>query len=210
MQSIRKYSLLLAMVFCALAVNAQTFSEWFRQKSTQQKYLLEQVAALKAYATLVGKGYKLVNNGLRSIEQFKDGELGLHQLFFDGLNSVSPIVSSDKGWTAIIAMELKTLENLKEAVQLEGLSDWERAYLLQVRRDLTAEIENESQEILSIGKSGKLEMTDAERLERLKTVYNNSLDRLTFSNGLLKNTVLALQDSARGKNELKRVGGYYE
>ena len=51
----------------ATTVRAQTFAEWFQQKSTQKKYLLQQIAALQVYAAYYKAGNNIAHNGLGSI-----------------------------------------------------------------------------------------------------------------------------------------------
>jgi len=40
---------LLLVVSAGSNLQAQTFAEWFQQKKTQKKYLLQQIAALQVY-----------------------------------------------------------------------------------------------------------------------------------------------------------------
>jgi 3-phenylpropionate/cinnamic acid dioxygenase small subunit len=51
----------------ASLINAQTFDEWFKQKETQIKYLVEQIGALKAYGEVVKRGYDIAHNGLTNV-----------------------------------------------------------------------------------------------------------------------------------------------
>ena len=70
--------------FCLLnitALKAQTFSEWFRQKKTQEKYLIQQIAGLEVYAGYLKKGYKIFDTGSKTISKIKSGDLNMHQLF---------------------------------------------------------------------------------------------------------------------------------
>jgi len=56
-------------------VNAQTWNEWFRQKKTQKKYLVQQIAALKVYLKYLKQGYRIVDKGLSLVGDIKDGNL---------------------------------------------------------------------------------------------------------------------------------------
>ena len=70
------------MLFLAAGtVEAQTFSEWFRQKKTQKKYLLQQIAALQVYIGYAQKGYRIAKEGLTTIGGFTKGEFDLHSDF---------------------------------------------------------------------------------------------------------------------------------
>ncbi|MGF7231958.1 hypothetical protein [Arachidicoccus sp.] len=86
----KKIWLLLSLalcVGCTTKLSAQTFAEFFKQKQTQKKYLLQQVAALEAYTQLAKKGYAIVGSGLRLIGAIKSGKCSLDKEYFDGLNS---------------------------------------------------------------------------------------------------------------------------
>jgi len=68
-------------------IHAQTFSEWFRQKKTQKKYLLQQIAALQVYIGYAQKGYRIAKEGLTTIGGFTKGEFDLHSDFINSLSS---------------------------------------------------------------------------------------------------------------------------
>lgn len=60
------------------ASKVQTFHEWFRQKKTQKKYLIQQIAALKVYLGYVQKGYSIAQKGLTTVSNIKKGNFDLH------------------------------------------------------------------------------------------------------------------------------------
>ncbi len=59
--------LVIATVLLFQSANAQTWDEWFKQKKTQKKYLVQQIAALRVYLDYLKKGYTVVHNGLNTI-----------------------------------------------------------------------------------------------------------------------------------------------
>lgn len=75
------------LIHCSVGtLSAQTFEEFFKQKKTQKKYLLEQIAALQTYAELAKKGYAIVSGGLSFIGDIKNGKFSLDKAYFDGLH----------------------------------------------------------------------------------------------------------------------------
>ena len=68
-------------------VSAQTVNEWVNQKSTQKKYLLQQIAALQVYINYAKKGYNIVSGGINTIRDIKKGDLNLHNTFFSSLKT---------------------------------------------------------------------------------------------------------------------------
>ncbi|UPK68028.1 hypothetical protein [Chitinophaga filiformis] len=95
---------------CLLTVIASaqtpTFKEWFKQKKTQKEYLLTQIAELKIYLELLQKGYKAANQGIAFIHQIKNGEFGLHDLFYKSLQLVSPALTAHADVGALAASQL--------------------------------------------------------------------------------------------------------
>lgn len=62
-------TLLLALLLSGFSgtVQGQTWGEFFQQKKTQKRYLLQQIAALQVFIGQAKKGYDLVGSGLRTI-----------------------------------------------------------------------------------------------------------------------------------------------
>src|SRR5690242_14181300 len=78
----RRMTLAGMFVMMAGMVHAQTFEEWFKQKETQIKYLVEQIIALKAYGEVMVKGYDIANKGLTNISGIKAGDYQQHSNYF--------------------------------------------------------------------------------------------------------------------------------
>ncbi len=75
----KQLSLLCIILFSRSICGAQTPDEWFRQKATQKKYLIQQNAAFQVYLDYVQKGYAIAQKGLTTIGHIKQGDLDLHQ-----------------------------------------------------------------------------------------------------------------------------------
>ena len=75
-----------------MGLSAQTWSEWFRQKKTQKKYLLQQIAALQVYADYASKGYGIARDGLGIIGNIRKGDFSMHSNYFSSLIKVNPQV----------------------------------------------------------------------------------------------------------------------
>ncbi len=78
------------MMLLSNICRGQTADEWLRQKQTQTKYLIQQIAALEMYNGYAHKGYSIAQHGLKTIEYFKTGEWRLHSDFFNSLDIISP------------------------------------------------------------------------------------------------------------------------
>lgn len=172
--------LLLVVALCCTQARAQTWGEWFRQKKTQKKYLLEQIAALKVYSGYLKKGYELTRKGTGLIRDIKNGEFSLHRTFFDGLKLVSPLVKNDMRIPEIISLQLDILEAFEGLTIAEGLSAQQHSYVGEVKTKVLEDWRDDLAELILVITSGKLEMSDPERLKRLAALHEALLDRFAF------------------------------
>ena len=113
---------LVGLLVCCLgfSASAQTWSEWFAQKATQKKYLLEQLAALQVYTGYVKKGYGIARDGLGLVRDITGGEFKLHELFISGLKKVSPAVAGDARVAEIVVLELEIVRAFGRLLDLQG------------------------------------------------------------------------------------------
>jgi len=190
-------------------VNAQTFSEFFRQKKTQQKYLLEQLAALKLYAGYVKKGYDIVGSGLDLVRDFSDGEFSLHKTYFNSLKAVSPVVKSNGKVAEIIVFQLE-ISKVLNSMDVDFLEPGTAAYLQQVKAGVLQECDTDLDELLLVITAEKLEMKDDERLRRLDRVYENMLDKYAFVQSFSNQLALLVGQRKREKQSINQLKQLHE
>lgn len=168
--------------FCQ--AGAQTFSEWFSQKKTQKKYLLQQIAALQVYIGYARQGYDIARKGLTTISDIKNGDFNLHRDFFGSLKTVSLAVRRYGKIADIMAMQIsiiKTYQKDIQAVKKAGLGPpRELDYLLSVYGRLLDNCQQLTQELIMICSDGKVEMKDDERLQRIDRLYLQMQDNYRF------------------------------
>jgi hypothetical protein len=193
---------------------AQTWNEWFRQKKTQKKYLIQQIAALKVYLNYLKKGYGIVQKGMKVVGDIKEGNFKSHDEYFTSLRSVNEIVSSSGKVSATIYYENLTIETIKHIIKdLEGthvLTIEEREYVRSVGNNLFYLSERNVDEVKNLITANELEMKDDERLSRLLVLYEDAKDRFSFSRKFYNdNRVLILQreKELREVNELSQTIG---
>ena len=97
-------------------VAAQTFAEWFRQKATQKKYLIQQIAALQVYIGYVSKGYSIAKKGLNTIQDIKHGDFDLHKNYFSSLASVNPTIKRYTRVADIISLEINIVRQTASVI----------------------------------------------------------------------------------------------
>ncbi|MBW7892292.1 MAG: hypothetical protein H3C48_14970 [Chitinophagaceae bacterium] len=173
---------------------AQTWDEWFRQKKTQRKYLLEQIAALKMYNSYLQKGYAIVKDGLHSIGQFKDGELNLHAGFFLSLKTVNPNIKKHPSARAIVDMQLqidKLIKTSRKQVASETyVTGAERQYIYRVYDRLLDDCQATIDELETILTDNELELKDDERTRRLDKLLAGTHSQWSFAKNFTNSVAL--------------------
>ena len=188
----------------------QNWNEIFRQKKTQQKYLLQQIAALEVYTGYLKKGYEIVNGGLQTISDFSNGEFGLHNAFISSLKKVSPVVRNYVRVAEIIAMQLaigRAFDNIKPSSYLT-ISN--QLYIQQVRENLGEESLKDLEELLLVITSGKVEMRDDERLARLDKVHVSMRDKSAFVQYFIGEVRLLMAQKEMENGSIEQLKNRYE
>lgn len=199
---------IITVAFVALwlsPITAQTSDEWLNQKSTQRKYLLQQIAALKVYISYAKKGYNIVSGGLNTIRDIKKGDLNIHNTFFNSLKVVNPKIEKYQKVADIISYQILIIKQAKQTM----------AYIRETKQFSTEEIEYNRKvfdillqdcleginELLAIITSGELEMKDNERLTRIDKLYTDMQDKYTFCTVMSEDMALLAA---------QRMGEYWE
>lgn len=205
------------ILFCTLlgiflSVNlafGQTFSEWFSQKKTQKKYLIEQIAALQVYSGYLKKGYNIANQGINTVKDIKNGEFGLHSTFINGLKTVSPAIRNSSKVLEIINFQLEISKALNTLKSNEWLSANNQSYIRQVKDKLMEDCAEDLEELLLVITSGKVEMKDDERIERLDKVYNSMLDKAEFTQSFCSHFDLLIRQKENSLRSIHQLKKYY-
>jgi hypothetical protein len=212
MRSIEKhgFGLFMAlMVCCSPTVQAQTFAEWFKQTSTQKKYLLQQIAALQIYTGYLQKGYDIARSGLGTIKNITNGEFDLHSLYISSLKEVNPVIRNDKRVDAIMTMQTELLKRFNE-LDVNVLSTDNRTYVASVRQTIAVLCGKDLDELELVITSGKVEMKDDERLQRLEQVYQSTLDKYAFTQQFTTEINLMVIQRRQEQNDTQQLRRYYE
>lgn len=168
----------------AQSLSAQTFDEWFRQKATQKKYLLQQIAALQVYIGYVSKGYSIAKTGLNTIQDIKHGDLNLHKGYFTSLVTVNSKIKRYAKVAEILALEIniakqaaKTVKTCKNSNQLTTA---ELEYLQKVFNTLLDDCAKCLDALFNIITNGQLSMKDDERIAAIDKLYDGMADKQIF------------------------------
>lgn len=194
----------IAAAFCN-STTAQTFDEWFNQKSTQKKYLLQQIAALQVYISYAKKGYNIVSGGLNTIRDIKKGDLNIHSTFFNSLSTVNPKIAKYKKVADIISYQIRIIKQTRETIayirETKQFTPEEIEYNKKVFDFLLQECIEFINELLAIITAGELQMKDNERLTRIDKLYTDMQDKYTFCTVMSEDMALLAA---------QRMGEYWE
>lgn len=186
--------------------HAQTFDEWFRQKKTQKKYLLQQIAALKVYLDYLKKGYKIVDKGLTIVGDIKQGKFDLDIEYLESLKNVNSAVSGSAKVTAIIAYQRKIMvefRRLKDSTnESDFLSDDEKHYVQEVYANMLRESELSLDELDRVLSGSEFEMKDDERVKRIDGIYVDMKDKFEFTKSFSNSTGLLIAQRSKDAQEI--------
>jgi len=186
--------------------NAQTFDEWFKQKKTQKKYLLEQIAALKVYTGYVQKGYSIARKGLTTIGNIKKGDFSLHDGFFSSFKNVNPTVRNYSKIADIITFQVKIHQTFKytyKYVQSTSLfSTAEIDLIYQVFTNLINNCMVDLNELIAVITANELEMKDDERLERIDAIYTSIQEKYSFAKSFAEEAKVLAMNRTKEKNNI--------
>lgn len=209
----KKILIILLLAGCATSSKAQNFDEWFRQKKTQKKYLIQQIAALQVYIGYAQTGCAIAKEGLDIIGNLKEGELSLHTGYFNSLKNVNPEIRQYANVSDIMAIQAKIVQRCKQTrLRAQGsnlFNTEEKDYIGRVLDRLLDDCANVLDELLSVATDGKLEMTDNERLERIDMLYQNMMRQYTFSQSFGNETLLMAMSRIKESNETENVRSLY-
>ena len=191
----------------AREVKAQTFAEWFQQKKTQKKYLLQQIAALEVYIGYLQKGYSIAKKGLTAIGDIKNGEFNLHSDYFNSLKNVNPRIKNYARVADIISCQVKIVQTYhqvySQAKKSNAFNTGEIAYVFRVFGRLLDDCTASIDELITLTTSGKLEMKDDERMQRIDALYNDMQDRYTFLKSFSNEAMELAAAMIKAKNDVQ-------
>jgi hypothetical protein len=203
----------ITMVFLHYNSHAQVFDEWFRQKKTQKKYVIQQIEALHVYLDYLKKGYKIVHNGLNTIGNIKNGNFNLDRDFFSSLKNVNPSIKNIAKVADIIAFQVYISRELGRVysfcVSNKHFTPEEIRYIAKVHTNMLLLSDASVSELTKIIQPGKTQMTDDERIHRIDSIYDEMNDKCAFVRAFRSDTQLIAMARAREGSETESLRKNY-
>lgn len=199
-----KFFIICFLIFgLASTLKAQTYDEFFRQKKTQQKYLIQQLLALKVYAGYLQQGYTLVKDGLQTVNDLKNGVFHLQETFLSSHKSVNPKVIQALNSSGIL-LRYPALRRELNAINLHS------AFSSMIRKNLLQALNDDQKAIQQLLTTGALEMNDAERLKRLNASLLSFQIHCTDAHEFLVQLRLLQKQKAQELESIQQLQKSYE
>lgn len=145
---------------------------------------IEKLAQLKQVLANMKQGYQLIFTGYSRIKDITEGNFNLHDAFLNGLLQVSPEIARFSKAADIILTQRSLISEYKAAFgQFKAggrFSPDEIQYLGNVYSNLLKRSEQQLDELNMILTSGRLRMSDDERLQAVNRIYEDMQDKITF------------------------------
>lgn len=191
--------IMLILTGLATTANAQT--------AEVQQLLLnyEKLRQLKNILSDMKKGYEVVSKGYTAIKNISEGNFNIHNVFIDGLSSVSPVVKNYHRVADIIRYQKSIIQEYRTAFRRfkssGSFSVEELDYMGQVYSGLFKKSLKSLDALATVITSSKLSMTDNERLKAIDRIFAETQDKLQFLRSFNRNTmILAMQRAKESGN----------
>jgi len=173
-----------------ISAKGQTFAEWFQQKKTQKKYLLEQIAALGTYSGYVQKGYAITKQGTGAITGYLGEEWEKHSEFYSRKQKVAPAYRDNPQVGEIINWQQEIVSHLKKLYGSEGFSEHEVQYLKKVGLSVMNDCMHQVELLEKVCTDSQVTMSDKERLGLIARIHDDMSGNLRFTTGFVGQALL--------------------
>jgi hypothetical protein len=198
--------LIVIMIMCSMSFQLKAQSD-----EVQQLLLnIEKLAQFKKIFKNMKNGYQIIFKGYTAVKDISQGNFNLHKTFLDGLMQVSPAVKKYKRIADIISYQLRIAKEYKLAFnrfkEEKQFTIDEIDYLGKVYGNLFNESLKSLDELSMVITSGKLRMSDDERLQAIDKIYLAVEEQYSFLKEFTNNSnLLSLQRKAeRAEIEMSR------
>lgn len=166
---------------------------------------IEKLAQLKQVLSDMKKGYEIIDKGYGTIKDLSKGNFNLHQTFLDGLMMVSPEVRRYQRVADIISCQAGILKEYKAAFSRfrngGQFTASEITHMGKVYDNLLERSARQIDELTMVISSGKLRMSDAERITAINRIYADMGEQLSFLRGFNSRAEALQNQRARTKAE---------
>ncbi|MCC8423618.1 hypothetical protein [Mucilaginibacter sp. UR6-11] len=211
LRSKAKHLLAFALVTAAMShcAQAQTFAEWFSQKKTQKKYLLQQIAALQVYSGYLKTGYSIAKGGLGSITSYVGNEYSLHNGYYTHLKTMNTAIKNNSQVNDIIRWQQDILKQTTAIKKQDGLTATESGYTGKVCNALLSDCDARINDLQTILSDNKTEMSDEERIRQIARLHQAMQDNYRFAANFRSQLQLYVRNKQQEQNDHNTLKNLY-
>jgi len=189
--------------------HAQTFAEWFRQNSTQKKYLLQQIAALQVYGKYIKDGYEIAGKGLGSISGFLSSEYTLHTGFYTRLETADPAIRKNPQIGEILNWRNEIGRAFENRNNFSGLMPPEGQYAASVGDAVNKDCDLQIAQLQRVIMDGQLKMNDSERLRLISQIHGAMQDNYRFMMVFMNDVKILIVQRSRENGSIQLIRALY-
>lgn len=168
---------------------------------------IEKLAQFKGILKEMKNGYDVVSKGYTTVRNLSEGNFNIHKAFIDGLMEASPAVKKYYKVGKIVGYQMALVKEYKSAFNRfrdsKLLNPSEIKYIGTVYSNLLEQSLRNLDELANVVTSGKLQMTDDERLKAIDTIHTEMEDKLSFLRSFNSNASLLTIQRQKEKNEIE-------
>jgi hypothetical protein len=189
---------LISFMLCTFSFTASKAQASTAQDLQQLLYDIEKLTQFKAILSDMQTGYTILTQGYSAVKDISQGNFNLHSVFLNSLMAISPEIRKYGRIADIIASQASIVSEYKAAWKQANAGGHfnarELLYMNGVFTSLLNQSVNNLTNLANIITAGNLRMSDAERLQAIDHIYEDTQNKLvflrTFNNQV---AVLALQ-----------------
>ncbi len=173
---------------------------------------IEKLVQLKLILDNMIKGYSILSKGYNAINDISKSNFSLHKEYLDALWTVSASVANDKRITLIIANQSKIVAAYADAVKLLSaarFSSSDQKAICTQYLDLLDQSVSAIEELYMVIHTGKLRMSDAERLSAIGEIDGDMITILKTVKDLTHNAIVLIADKNQEDKDTKSLKALY-
>ncbi|HEY4325155.1 MAG TPA: hypothetical protein VGN20_14255 [Mucilaginibacter sp.] len=198
------------ILLAATSTQAQSFSlgDLFGQASKQKNYYLQQIAAYNMLESELKQGYNVMKNGLDGIRDINTAELNAHTAYYIALKTPSSSVKNNSQVKDIFTYQ--TYISSAFSQPYTDLTADESNYVQSVKIAVLIDCNKDLTDLQSLLATGKLQMSDDERLKRLNAIHSSMLDKYEFSQSFTNSIKMLVIRHQQNANDVQTLQAFYE
>ena len=203
----RKYiTITLLALFIGSGLSAQV------SETKQLSADIEKLVQLKLILDNMIKGYSILSKGYNTISDISKGNFNLHKEYLDALWTVSAAIANDKRITLILVNQSKVVTEYATAWKMIAASQLSATDLSIIRSQylqLLDQSVSAIEELYMIIHSGKLRMSDAERLAAIGVIDGDMTATLKEVRNLTENVLALNAGKSQAQQDTKNLKAIY-